>query len=58
MQVIPFGWLILLILANPFLTLTPIVLAGITSSRLNDSLATSQIAAVILILRLFFLGDN
>jgi hypothetical protein len=56
MQVIPFGCLILLILANPFLTLTPIVLAGITSSRLNDSRAASQIAVVILILLLFFLG--
>jgi ABC-2 type transport system permease protein len=55
-QVITLGWLILLVVTTPVLTLIPVALAVITSSRLNDPRAASQISSVILIILLFVFG--
>ncbi len=55
-QVITTGWLILLIVTTPVLTLTPVGIAVIVSSRLNDPRAASQISSVLLIILLFVFG--
>lgn len=48
-QVITPGWLVLVLLAAPALTLTPTALTVMTSSRVNDPRAASQVASLIFI---------
>ncbi len=52
-QVITAGWLILIVLTAPVLTLTPTALAVMTSSRFNDPRAASQVSSLIFIALVF-----
>lgn len=49
-QVITPGWLVLLLLTAPVLTLTPVALSIMSSSRFNDPRASAQIASVIFVI--------
>jgi ABC-2 type transport system permease protein len=53
-QVITPGWLVLLILTVPMLTLTPVAVTVMTSSRFNDPRAASQVASLIFVALLLF----
>jgi ABC-2 type transport system permease protein len=48
-QVVTPGWLILLLLTAPALTLTPVALAVMTSSRFNDPRSAAQISSLIFV---------
>ena len=48
-QVITPGWLVLVLLAAPALTMTPTALTVMTSSRLNDPRAASQVASLVFV---------
>jgi len=48
-QVITPGWLVLMILAAPALTLTPTALTVMTSSRINEPRAASQVASLFFV---------
>ncbi len=48
-QVITPGWLVLLLLTAPVLTMTPVALTVMTSSRFNDPRAAAQISSLIFI---------
>ncbi len=60
-QVITAGWLILIILTAPILTMTPVALAVMTSSRFNDPRAAAQVSSLIfagLVLALTIFGRS
>ncbi len=48
-QVITSGWLVLMLLAAPALTLTPTALTVMISSRINEPRAASQVASLVFI---------
>ena len=48
-QLITPGWIVLVLLAAPALTITPTALTVMTSSRLNDPRAASQVASLIFV---------
>lgn len=48
-QVVTPGWIILLLITAPVLTLTPVALSVMTSSRFNDPRATAQISSLIFV---------
>ncbi len=57
-QVITPGWLILILLTAPVLTLIPVALAVMTSSRFNDPRTTSQITSLIFIVLLLIFSTT
>ncbi len=56
-QVITPGWLILLLLTAPVLTLTPVAITVMTSSRFNDPRTASQISSLIFIVLLLIFSS-
>jgi ABC-2 type transport system permease protein len=51
-QVVTPGWLILVLVTAPVLTITPVALSVMSSSRFNDPRASSQIASLIFVVLL------
>ena len=56
-QVVTPGWLVLLLLTAPVLTLIPVSLTVMTSSRFNDPRTASQIASLIFVILLLIFSS-